>query len=116
MKLCADRVFFMISNDRRSQHLRCTTSKQGPDARVTSQSTTKARQAHKIRELGDALVAAGYNSLDQQAKTLGLPRSTTWTIIRAGHKSSGLSAAVINRILSTPQLPSEVRARILEYV
>src|SRR5204863_6851493 len=84
-----------------------STAERDPPIRM-SQSIMKARQALKIRELGDALVAAGYASLDQQAKILGLPRSTTWTIIRADHKSSGLSAAVINRILSTSQLPLAV--------
>jgi oligoribonuclease (3'-5' exoribonuclease) len=76
----------------------------------------KARQTSKIRELGEALVASGLRTLDEQAKALGLPRSTTWTILRANHKASGLSATVINQTLSAPQLPPLVRATILEYV
>jgi hypothetical protein len=47
---------------------------------------------------------------------LGLPRSTTWTILKGNHKNSGLSAATINRILATPQLPPIVRAKIHEYI
>ena len=76
----------------------------------------QARQLCKIRELGDALLAAGLRTLDQQAKALGLARSTTWTILKANHKASGLSADVINLMLAAPQLPPLVRAKILEYV
>jgi hypothetical protein len=82
----------------------------------TTLSTMKARQVRKIRQLGDALIASGSLTLDQQANTLGLSRSTSWSILRANHKSSGLSATVINRMLSTPNLPALVRSRILEYV
>src|SRR5713226_2098427 len=76
----------------------------------------KARQSSKIRELGDALVAAGFDTLDKQVKALGLSRSTTWTILKANHKASGLSATTINRMLAAPGLPPVVRARILEYI
>jgi hypothetical protein len=65
----------------------------------------KARQSSKIKELGDALIAIGCLSLDHQAEALGLARSTTWTILKASHKGSGLSATVINRMLATPQPP-----------
>jgi hypothetical protein len=75
----------------------------------------KARQAAKIRELGHALVDAGFLMLDEQSKTLGLARSTTWTILRASHKGSGLSAAIIKRMLLSPQLPPLARRKILEY-
>jgi hypothetical protein len=76
----------------------------------------KARQSAKIREVGEALIADGIWALDQQAKALGLPRSTTWTILKASHKSSGLSAAIINRMLAAPQLPPRVRLKIFEYL
>src|SRR5215475_910838 len=76
----------------------------------------KTRQSAKIKEVGEALVADGFCALDQQAKALGLSRSTTWTILKASHKSSGLSAAVINRMLASPQLPPRVRLKILEYI
>jgi len=76
----------------------------------------KARQSAKIRSIGKALADAGYLSLDQQAKVLGLHRSTAWTILKANHKSSGLSAVVINRMLAAPGLPLAARARILEYI
>jgi hypothetical protein len=79
-------------------------------------SEMKARQCAKIRELGNALVAAGVRALDEQAKALGLCRSTTWTILRANHKSSGLSATIINRILAARHLHPVIRTIILEYI
>ena len=75
----------------------------------------KSRQASKIRELGQALVDAGFLTLDEQAKALGLARSTTWTILKASHKGSGISAAIIKRMLLSPQLPPIARAKIVEY-
>ena len=79
-------------------------------------SEIKARQSTKIRELGDALASAGFRTLDEQATALGLCRSTTWTILRANHKASGLSASIVNRMLASPQLPPLVRAKVLEYI
>jgi hypothetical protein len=79
-------------------------------------SEAKARQCAKIKELRKVLIATGFRSLDEQAKALGLSRSTTWTIIKASHKNSGLSASIINRILAKPQLPPLVRAIVAEYV
>ena len=76
----------------------------------------KARQSAKIIELKQALVDAGLVVLDQQAEVLGLSRSTTWTILKGNHKGSGLSAAVIKRILASRQLPPLVRVKVLEYV
>ena len=76
----------------------------------------KTRQSRRIRELGDALVTGGYVTIDQQAKALGLGRSTAWTILKANHKASGLSAAVINRMLAAPRLPPLVRDKIFEYI
>ena len=75
----------------------------------------KARQTAKIKEIGVALASLGFTGLDVQAKTLGLSRSTTWTLLHANHKSSGLSAKVINRMLAAPNLPALVRTKILEY-
>src|SRR6516165_11791903 len=76
----------------------------------------KARQSSKIRELRIALRSAGLIGLDEQARALGLPRSTTWKILKADHKASGLSAMIISRMLSAPRLPPVVRTKILEYV
>jgi hypothetical protein len=76
----------------------------------------RKRQSRKIKELRGALATAGFFTLDEQAKAVGLSRSTTWSILKGDHKSSGLSATIINRMLATAQLPSLVRAKIVEYV
>jgi hypothetical protein len=81
-----------------------------------SKAEMRLRQRSRIRELRDALVAAGFVALDKQANVLGLSRSTTWTILKGNHKGSGLSAAIINRMLAAPLLPQLVRAKIFEYV
>ena len=76
----------------------------------------KARQSTKIKELKKALVASGILTLDEQAKVLGLKRSTAWNVLKGDYKSSGLSVTIINRILAAPQSPPLVRATIFEYV
>jgi hypothetical protein len=76
----------------------------------------KDRQRAKIKELRHALVDAGLCTLDEQAATLGLSRSTTWAILQCNHKGSGLSASIINRMLESDRLPPSVRAKVLEYV
>src|ERR1700730_1220328 len=76
----------------------------------------KARQSAKIRELGQVLIDVGLRSLDDQANALGLPRSTAWTILKTCHKSSGLSAAIIERMLGSSKLPPRARAILVEYV
>ena len=76
----------------------------------------KARQCAKIKEIGEALCAAGYVTLDKQADALGLSRSTAWTVLRAGHKASGLTAAVLQRMLAAPKLPDAVHEKLLEYL
>jgi predicted DNA-binding transcriptional regulator AlpA len=76
----------------------------------------KARQAIRIKELGAALAADGLIILDDQARALGLSRSTAWAVLKANHKATGLTAATINRMLSSPELPPRARATILTYV
>jgi hypothetical protein len=76
----------------------------------------KSKQCARIGELRQALMASGFYALDQQARALGLCRSTTWALLRANHKASGLSATLINRMWVSPQLPEAVRAKILQYV
>ena len=79
-------------------------------------SSVQSRQAEKIRELGEALIATGHLHLDEQATLLGLPRSTTWHLIHARHKTSGLSGSLIKQMLGQPRLPEQVRIKVLEYV
>ena len=87
-----------------------------PNDRVTSAASMKARQSCKIGELRDTLFAAGFHTIQEQSDALGICRSTAWTIFRTLHKNSGLSAAIINQMLASPQLPSAARTKILEYV
>jgi hypothetical protein len=76
----------------------------------------KARQSAKIKELAQALIHAGLRTLDDQAEALGLSRSTAWTILKARHKSSGLSAVIIERMLGSSKLPPRAREILLQYV
>src|SRR5580692_11497995 len=82
---------------------------------VLTERELKARQSSKIREIGEALITTGFVSLDAQAKVLGLPRSTAWTILSTKHKGTGISARTICRMLSSKRLPPLVRAKIMEY-
>src|SRR3954463_1599409 len=87
-----------------------------PPRKASATSSAKARQAAKIKELRVVLLAAGFVSLGRQAAALGLSRSTTWHVLCGNHKSSGLSASVIERMLSFPSLPPEARKVIEEYL
>ena len=60
----------------------------------------------RIRE---ALIACGYTKLDQQAKALGINRSTAWTIINTKHKLGRLHNKTTQRILANPNTPPPVR-------
>ena len=79
-------------------------------------SDMKAKQCAKIRELRQALVEAGYLKVRQQAESLGLGRSTAWETLQGNHKHSGLSAAIIKRMLASQQLPPPARKILSEYV
>ena len=79
-------------------------------------STMKARQCAKIAELRRVLLEAGLHSLNKQAIALGLSRSTTWAILQANHKCSGLSGSLIKRMLRSRELPPGARQWIEEYV
>jgi hypothetical protein len=79
-------------------------------------SELKAHQTSKIAEIRQALVAAGFETLTKQAAVLGVSRSTAWSVLRGKHKSSGVSALIINRILRSQALPPTTRGTIDEYV
>jgi hypothetical protein len=76
----------------------------------------KARQCAKIWELRQILLRAGYHSVGKQASALGLSRSTTWAVLQANHKSSGLSGSVIKRMLRSANLPPPAKQWIEEYI
>ena len=67
----------------------------------------------RIRE---ALIACGYTKLDQQAKALGINRSTAWTIINTKHKLGRLHNKTTQRILANPNTPPPVRVVVLRYL
>jgi hypothetical protein len=56
----------------------------------------RRRQKAKIEEIRNVLATSGLVTLDQQAKALTLPRSTTWNLLKGNHKGSGLSASVVS--------------------
>jgi hypothetical protein len=68
-----------------------------------------------LGQITEALREAGYTSLDAQAKALGLPRSTAYTIIKCQHKVGRLSKGVLEKMLAHPELPKSVRVVLDEY-
>jgi hypothetical protein len=79
-------------------------------------SASKLRTAPAVQHIADALVAAGYTSLDKQAKALGVPRSTAWTIVKTNHKIGRLNSDTIGRVLANPETPPSVRAVVEQYL
>ena len=87
----------------------------GRRSRIDFQLEPKERQALKLAEIREALVAAGYNTTAKQAAVLGLSRSTAWVLLNHD-KRAGPSAKVIKRILLSPQVPKKVRLKVEQYV
>jgi hypothetical protein len=75
----------------------------------------KARQASKLAEIREALIAVGCDTTAKQAAVLGVSRPTAWVVLNRD-KRAGPSANVIKRILSSPNLPPAVRRKVEEYV
>jgi hypothetical protein len=84
-------------------------------SRIDFQLGPKEKQALKLAEIREALVAAGYDTTAKQAGVLGLGRSTAWMVLNRD-KRAGPSAKVIKRILSSPQVPKKVRLKVEQYV
>ena len=87
----------------------------GRRSRIDIQLEPKERQALKLAEIREALVAAGYNTTAKQAAVLGIGRSTAWWLLNH-NKRAGPSAKVIKRILLPPQIPKRVRRKVEQYV
>jgi hypothetical protein len=85
-------------------------------AEINSSSGARHKYSTNIRHIAEAVVAAGYTSLDKQAKALGVHRATAWTIIRDKHKLDRLNISTINRMLANPELPPCVREVIQRYL
>ena len=75
----------------------------------------KARQTRKIQQLREVFLTNGRLSVRKQAELLGLRPSTAHAVLQRNYKNSGLSAAIINRMLACPNLPERARTIILEY-
>lgn len=76
----------------------------------------KAQQCQKLGELKTVLLDCGFTTLAQQAAALGLCRSSAWKLLKSDHKHSGLSAALVKRMLASRDLPHEARMIIDAYV
>jgi len=92
-----------------------TCASKSPRERLHLMRDLNARK-NRIQDLTRALTLSGCASLDQQAKALGLHRSTAWTIIKNKHKLGRLSAKTIERIIANPETPPLVLTVIQEYV
>jgi hypothetical protein len=78
--------------------------------------TSSARRTIPVQDIADALIKAGYKSLDEQAKALGIHRATAWTIIKKKHKLGRLNPDTTNRMLANRELPPSVRIVIEQYL
>ena len=83
---------------------------------ISRRREAQLKYAVKIQHIADAIVAAGYISLDSQAKALGLKRSTEWTIIKTKHKLDRLSGKTTDSMLANLELPPPVRAVVQQYL
>ena len=83
-------------------------------ARIDFQLEPKERQALKLAEIREALVAAGYDTTAKQAAVLGVCRSTAWVLLNRD-KRAGPSAKVIKRVLLSPRVPKKVRLKVEQY-
>ena len=88
---------------------------QKPPAVSLARKKAKAKQASKLAEIRDTLVAAGFDTVSKQAIALDVNRSTAWNVLNRDNLA-GPSVVVLKRILSSPGLPSAVRRKIEEYV
>jgi hypothetical protein len=77
--------------------------------------SSSVRRTTPVQHIADALVAAGYSSLDDQAKALGVHRSTAWTIVKAKHKLGYLNASTTERMLANPELPPCIHDVLKKY-
>ena len=72
--------------------------------------------AIRLQDISEALTESGYTKLDQQAKALGINRSTAWTIVKVKHKLGRLSSKTTSRILANPETPPAVRDVVRQYL
>jgi hypothetical protein len=75
----------------------------------------RPRYTVTLQNISEALIAAGFVSLDEQAKALGIHRATAWTIIKHKHKLDRLQRETVARILANPGTPRSVRSVVEQY-
>lgn len=86
-----------------------------PSVRLETRDLEEARSRGRkipVHLIADALIQGGYTSLEEQAKALGLNRSTAWTIVNTKHKLGRLNTKTARCILANPDTPVSVRAII----
>lgn len=83
---------------------------------LSPQRKAKERQLQRIRELAASVRHLGAEKISQQAEMLGLGRSLTCQIMNPAYKGSGMSAAVVIRMLKHPHLPRPVRGKLMLYM
>jgi len=75
--------------------------------RIEQQLNCRGRRI-PIQLIADALIKGGYNSLDDQAKALGLNRYTVWNIMKTKHKLGRLNNKTVRSILANQDTPPSV--------
>ena len=83
--------------------------------RVQIETKAKAEQVSKLVEIRNALERAGFYTISEQAFALGVKRSTAWALLN-GDKRSGPKPIILKQILASPNLPSEARRKVKEYI
>jgi hypothetical protein len=101
-----------------STRARVTLSERLEAVRCLDEQNPRTTRRHQIdlQRITAALIAAGYRTLDAQAKALGVHRATAWTIIRTKHKLGRLNLKTTERMLANPQLPPGVRSVVERYL
>jgi|SRR6516164_8811861 hypothetical protein len=99
---------------RQSQSDRLDTVQIAPEE--SSSARAQRKYAVNIQHITDALVLAGYRTLDAQAQALGIHRATVWTIINNKHKLGRLNQKTTERMLANPDLPPSVRSIVAQYM
>jgi hypothetical protein len=72
------------------------------------------QQRALVAELHDILIAGGAITVSDWADLLNLPRSTAHSVFATPRKN-GITRATVKRMLASPQLPSQARARLTSW-
>lgn len=75
---------------------------------------SKKKQASKLAEIHQILIAAGFDTAAKQAAALHLSRSTAWAFLHL-NKRAGPSSVLLKRLLAS-KIPPRVREKIYEYI